>query len=252
MQQSLPVIFCAIDTPDPDVAYNLAASMAEAGCGIKLGLEFFCAQGPQGAARIRDAFPDLPLFLDLKFHDIPNTVAGAVRSATILSPAYMTVHASGGIEMMKAARDSAHAEASRLGIAVPGLLAVTVLTSFTQEALKQTGVECSIESQVQGLAEIGIQKTGGHLDGLVCSPWEVENLRHCFGPDPVLMVPGIRPAGTDQGDQKRVMTPIEAIKAGATHLVIGRPITGAKNPDAATRDILYSLQNPEIGPARIR
>ncbi|HEY8189077.1 MAG TPA: orotidine-5'-phosphate decarboxylase [Micavibrio sp.] len=237
-----PIIFCAIDTPDIALAETLAASMAEAGCGIKLGLEFFCANGPGGVEKIRVEHPGLPLFLDLKFHDIPNTVAGAVRSATALAPTYMTVHASGGIDMMKAAREAAHAEAARLGVAAPRLLAVTVLTSFTQESLKQTGVEYSVESQVQGLAEIAIQKTDGHLDGLVCSPREVENLRACFGPNLILMVPGIRPAGADQGDQKRVMTPAEAMKAGATHLVIGRPITGAKSPGAAARAILDSLQ----------
>jgi orotidine-5'-phosphate decarboxylase len=239
---TLPVIFCAIDTPDMALAETLAAAMAEAGCGLKLGLEFFCANGPAGVEKIRVAHPGLPLFLDLKFHDIPNTVAGAVRSATALAPSYMTVHASGGIEMMRAARDSARAESARLGMTAPKLLAVTILTSFTQETLKQVGIAHAMDAQVQGLAENAVQPALGGMDGIVCSPKEVENLRQCFGPGLVLMVPGIRPAGADPGDQKRVMTPAEAMKAGATHLVIGRPITGAKNPGAAARDILDSLK----------
>lgn len=238
MIRTLPAIFCAIDTPDPAVARNLAAAMLAAGCGIKLGLEFFCANGPQGVAAIRDSFPDLPLFLDLKFHDIPNTVAGAVRSATMLAPTYMTVHATGGVDMMKAARENAGDEAARLGIAVPSLLAVTVLTSFSQEALEQTGVVKDMSTQVRDLADLALQSG---MKGMVCSPMEVGILRGHFGLPPVLMVPGIRPAGAERQDQKRVMTPVEAMKAGATHLVIGRPITGAKDPGQAAVDILGTM-----------
>jgi orotidine-5'-phosphate decarboxylase len=241
MSTSLPVIFCAIDTPDPAKAKHLAAAMQLAGCGVKLGLEFFCANGPQGVAAIRDAFPDLAIFLDLKFSDIPNTVAGAVRSATALAPAYMTVHANGGVEMMRSAKDSVEEEAERLGIVIPSLLAVTVLTSFSPETLKQTGINDSVDAQVQRLANIALQKMQGRMDGLVCSPKEVAALRGNSGFDFVLMVPGIRPAGSDHGDQKRVMTPVEAIQAGATHLVIGRPITEARDAGAAAAEILASL-----------
>ncbi|MCB9987964.1 MAG: orotidine-5'-phosphate decarboxylase [Rhodospirillales bacterium] len=233
-----PAIFCAIDTPDLDRAKALTAAMQKAGCGLKLGLEFFNAQGPQGIAEIRQAYEELPLFLDLKFHDIPNTVAGAVRAVTHLSPAYINVHAAGGEDMMKAALDAANETADKIGVPAPKVLAVTILTSLDETALRQVGYADSPEAQVVKMARL-TQKSG--LAGIVCSAKEIEPVRAACGPDFTLMVPGIRPAGAAIGDQKRVMTPEAALKAGATHLVIGRPITGADDPETAAKEILQTL-----------
>ncbi len=232
-------IFCAIDTPDLSRAVALSSSVARAGCGIKLGLEFFMSHGPSGVQSIRNACPDIPVFLDLKFHDIPNTVAGALRAVTRLDVQYLNLHASGGADMMKAGLDAIADEATRLGIATPKLLAVTVLTSMDQGSLKDVGQDENVEEQVLRLAQL--TKTSG-LAGVVCSAKEISVLRKNLGPDFVLMVPGIRPAGSDTQDQRRVMTPQDAISAGATHLVIGRPITGADNPEIAAMEILKSLE----------
>lgn len=239
--QQLPQIFCAIDTPDPDTALTLAGAMAEAGCGIKLGLEFFCANGPGGIRKIRESFPDLALFLDLKFHDIPNTAAGAVRSATALAPAFMTIHASGGAAMMRAAQDAAHDESAKRGIAVPSLLAVTVLTSLDDTALTAVGQRTPSETQVLALA--ALTKESG-LPGIVCAGPDIRAVRARLGPDLVLIVPGIRPAGSNTQDQKRVMTPAEAMQSGATHLVIGRPITEAPDPAGMAQSLRATLEKP--------
>jgi len=236
--RKLPQIFCAIDTPDQNAALALAAAMAEAGCGIKLGLEFFCALGPGGIGKIRDTFPDLPVFLDLKFHDIPNTAAGAVRSATALAPAFMTLHASGGSAMMRAAQDAACDEAVKRGFVAPVLLAVTVLTSLDNAALTAVGQKTPSESQVLILS--ALTKESG-LPGIVCSGPDIATVRSALGPDFILMVPGIRPAGAGTQDQKRVMTPAEALHLGATHLVIGRPITETADPAQTARTIRNNL-----------
>lgn len=231
MSRRLPKIFCAIDTPDMKQAAALAEAMRHAGCGIKLGLEFFNYNGPQGISAIHDAFNDLPIFLDLKLHDIPNTVAGAVRSLTNLNVTYLTLHAAGGAAMMQAAR---HAAGDKIK-----LLGVTILTSLDHDALTHIGFALPPHESVLKLAGL-VQES--ELAGIVCSPKEIEGVRASYGHDLVLMVPGIRPAGSDAGDQKRVMTPPEAMNLGATHLVIGRPITGAKDPAAAAADIMVSLQ----------
>ncbi len=236
--QNLPPVFCAIDTPDLDRAKALAAAMERAGCGLKLGLEFFNAQGPQGTKEITDAYPDVPLFLDLKFHDIPNTVAGAVRAVTALAPAYINVHASGGLEMMIAAQNAAAEQADKIGVTAPKVLAVTLLTSLDESALCKIGYKEGVEERVVQMARL-VQEAG--LAGIVCSAKEIEPVRATCGNDFALMVPGIRPAGAAVGDQKRVMTPESAMQAGATHLVIGRPITGADNPEDAARTILDGL-----------
>ncbi|MGZ9108378.1 MAG: orotidine-5'-phosphate decarboxylase [Micavibrio sp.] len=238
MTRKLPQIFCAIDTPDQDAALVLAAAMQEAGCGIKLGLEFFCARGPDGIKKIRDLFPELPLFLDLKFHDIPNTAAGAVRSATALAPAFMTIHASGGTAMMRAAQDAAQDEAAKRGFAVPALLAVTVLTALDNAALSAVGQKTPSETQALLLATL-TKETG--LLGIVCAGPDIATIRGALGSDFILMVPGIRPAGSGAQDQKRVMTPAEALRHGATHLVIGRPITETADPAQTARTIRDSL-----------
>lgn len=236
---TLPVIFCAIDTPDLAKARAIAAAMQSVGCGIKLGLEFFCTHGVTGIESVRNDYPDLPLFLDLKFHDIPNTVAGAVRAVMVTSPDYLTLHCSGGIDMMKAAQDSALSESTRLGLKkTPALLGVTVLTSLDNAALEDVGQMTPSEHQVLRLARL-TQESG--LAGIVCSGLDIIAIRASLGPDFVLMVPGIRLEGAIAHDQKRVMTPIDAVTAGATHLVIGRPITGADDPAKAAQDILDTL-----------
>lgn len=236
-------IFCSLDTPHIDKALYLSQMAAEAGCGLKFGLEFFANTGPTGLEKIRSKFPDTPIFLDLKFHDIPNTVAEAVRGVTRLGVQYLNCHASGGFSMMQLAQAAMSEEATRLGIQSPQLLAVTVLTSLDETALTEVGQQGPARDQVLRLATL-TQKAG--LAGVVCSGHEIETLRHALGPDFVLMVPGIRPKGADVGDQKRIMTPPEALKAGATHLVIGRPITGAADPFAAAKAIFSDIEQAGV------
>jgi orotidine-5'-phosphate decarboxylase len=230
MSDPLPIIYCAIDTKDMGKAKELSDTLSSVGIGIKLGLEFFNTHGPQGVQTILENRVKPSVFLDLKYHDIPNTVAGAVSAAASLDVTYLNVHASGGTEMMRAA----------LGACRPNtrLLAVTVLTSLNESALDEVGQGHDPASQVVRLATL-TQKAG--LAGVVCSAHEIKHIRNALGENFILMVPGIRPEGSDVGDQKRVMTPKEAITAGASHLVIGRPITGAKDPAQAARDILASL-----------
>lgn len=226
-------IFCAIDTPDLGKAQKLAAELQGHVGGLKLGLEFYMAHGPEGFRAIA-AKTSLPLFLDVKLHDIPNTVAGAISSLLPLKPTFITIHTSGGPAMMKAAVDAA----AKVGAARPKLLGVTVLTSLDAKDLEAVGQDIHTKNQVLRLAKLA--KDNG-LDGVVCSPEEVEVLRKALGPDFILMVPGIRPSWATAGDQKRVMTPKEAVGAGATYLVIGRPITGAENPAEAAERVLEEL-----------
>jgi orotidine-5'-phosphate decarboxylase len=230
-------IYCAIDTPDLARAEGLARALAGAGCGIKLGLEFFSAQGPAGVARVRKAAGG-DLFLDLKFHDIPNTVAAAVRAAAPLAPSIVNVHAAGGRAMMTAAAEAAREAAAKAGTPAPLVIAVTVLTSLETADIERMGVIGGVEEQVVRLAALA-HESG--LDGVVCSAREITPIRRALGPDFKLVTPGIRPAGADVGDQKRVMTPGEAIAAGADYLVIGRPITGAADPAAAAREIAAEI-----------
>ncbi len=220
-------VFCALDTKDLDHAERLAESLLGHVGGVKLGLEFFLAHGAEGYRRI--AKLGMPIFLDVKLHDIPNTVAGAVASLLPLRPAFITIHAAGGAAMMRAAADSA----AKAGADRPKILAVTVLTSLDAKDLAAVGQDGDAARQVARLARLA--KDSG-VDGAVCSPEEVAVLRAELGKDFTLMVPGIRPTWASAGDQKRVMTPREAMRLGATHLVIGRPITGADSPvDAAER-----------------
>jgi len=230
-------IFVALDSPEVAVARHLAGQVAGMVGGVKLGLEFFCARGPAGVRMVTEG-TDLPLFLDLKLHDIPNTVAGGVRSMVPLRPTYLTVHAAGGAAMLRAAAQAAGDEAARLDLPRPKLLAVTVLTSLGADDLPAIGVGGAVAAQVERLARLA-QDSG--IDGIVCSPAEVAGLRAALGPGMVLMVPGIRPAWAAANDQKRVMTPAQAVAAGADHLVIGRPITAAADPAAAARRIADEL-----------
>jgi len=226
-------VFCALDTPSPDKAAKMARDVGDAVGGLKLGLEFFMAAGPEGYLTV--AREGRPIFLDLKLHDIPNTVAGAVRSLLPLKPAILNVHAQGGMAMMRAARDAAN-EASEE--ARPLMIAVTMLTSLDQSDLERQGNRVTPTDYVRRLAE---QTAEAGLDGVVCSAHEIETLRMELGQDFKLIVPGIRPAGAETGDQKRVMTPQQARDLGADILVIGRPITGAEDPAAAARAIAADL-----------
>jgi orotidine-5'-phosphate decarboxylase len=225
-------IFCALDSADLEGVRALAQSIGGAVDGLKLGLEFFTAQGPGGIREIAQL--GLPIFLDVKLHDIPNTVAGAIRSLAPLAPYYLTLHAAGGADMLSAARDSAHEEATRLGLTPPRLLAVTVLTSLDESDLAQQGVAGPARDQVVRLAELA-HRAG--IDGIVSSPREIAAIRAALGEDFDIVVPGIRPGGGGAQDQKRVMTPGEAASAGASALVIGRPITGAPDPAEAVAQI---------------
>lgn len=229
-QTQNPLIYCALDSTDLSRVTDLAVSLTESGCGIKLGMEFFNAHGPQGVHQIVSLGVRPSVFLDLKYHDIPNTVAGAVRAASSLDVAYLNVHASGGSDMMRAAREACAPKTK--------LLAVTVLTSLDESALDAVGQGHDPRAQVERLARL---THASGLDGVVCSAHEIKALRRAMGDQFILMVPGIRPAGSDVGDQKRVMTPRQAVEAGATHLVIGRPITGASDPAQAARAIYASL-----------
>ncbi|MCH7956231.1 MAG: orotidine-5'-phosphate decarboxylase [Proteobacteria bacterium] len=226
-------VFVALDTPDMDGALSLAGSLAGVVGGIKLGKAFFTANGPQGVRRAAAA--GLPVFLDLKFHDIPNTVADAVRAALSLAPVMLTVHASGGAAMMRAAADAA----GEAGADRPLVLGVTVLTSLGADDLAATGLAGPVPDQVMRLARLA-QASG--LDGVVCSAREAAALRAECGADFKLVVPGIRPAGAAAGDQKRTATPAEAMAAGADYLVIGRPVTGAGDPAQAARAIIDEIE----------
>jgi orotidine-5'-phosphate decarboxylase len=224
-------VYVAIDTPDLEYALALADRVHPHVGGLKVGLEFLSANGPDGLRAF--AKFGLPVFADTKFHDIPNTVAGAVRAIAAVGVSIINVHASGGAAMMQAARDAAKAlnPATRV-------IAVTVLTSLADDDLVAVGQTPPAADQVLRLATL--TKHCG-LDGVVCSAHEITPLRAALGPDFLLVVPGIRPAGSDMGDQRRVMGPAEAHRAGASILVIGRPITAAPDPAIAARDIARSL-----------
>lgn len=225
-------IFVAIDTPDLEHALSLAEAVRGHAGGLKLGLEFFAAQGPEGVRRI--ASHGLPLFLDLKLHDIPNTVSKAVEALTPLKPAILTVHAAGGRAMLAAAKGAAPAGTKVVG--------VTVLTSLDTYDLAAAGVTGDPSDQVERLATLA--RDSG-LDGIVCSGSEVAAVRADW-PAGFLVVPGVRLAGGEPGDQKRVVTPAQALNDGACVLVIGRPITGAADPARAISEIAASLHKEVI------
>lgn len=195
---------------------------------VKLGLELFLAEGPAMVGRLRER--GYHVFLDLKLHDIPNTVAGAVRSILPLAPALLTVHAAGGPAMLAAAASAAAGSPTRL-------LAVTVLTSMDAAQLSATGVPLTPEAQVHALAALA-HRNG--IDGLVCSPRETAALRASL-PGSHLVTPGIRPGGADSGDQQRIATPADAIRAGASQIVVGRPVTAASEPAVAWQSLLLEV-----------
>lgn len=197
--------------------------------GVKVGLELFVREGPGIVGEIKDA--GFPVFLDLKFHDIPYTVAGAVRSACLLEPDVINVHASGGMAMMEAAAKACTGKTK--------IIAVTVLTSLDKSDLLLLGSDLSPLETVGSLAEAAVRSG---LHGVVCSPLEASTVREIAGEDFLIITPGVRPAGSATGDQKRVMTPFQAIRAGATSLVVGRPVTGSSDPARAAEDILQEIE----------
>jgi len=221
----------ALDHPDAAQALALVDHLGDTCQWYKVGMELYYAEGNRIVQHLRDR--GFNVFLDLKLHDIPNTVAGAVRSATQAGASLLTIHASGGSAMMSAAAEAATAPGS------PRLLAVTVLTSMDANELAGIGISASPAEQVLRLARLA-QASG--INGMVCSPEEVAILRKETGPDSLLVVPGIRPAGSAVGDQKRVATPTQAIADGASLLVVGRPITRATDPAAAARAVLQEIE----------
>jgi len=222
-------IFVAIDTPSLDRARSLAEKVRTQAGGVKLGLELFSSNGPAGVSAI--ASLGLPVFLDLKLHDIPNTVTKAVEALRPLQPAVLTVHAAGGRAMLEAAKAAASPNTK--------VVAVTVLTSLDGGDLQSIGVSYEPREQVDRLARLA--RSAG-LDGIVCSGAEVAAAKAAW-PEGFFVVPGVRPPGGDVSDQKRVVTPRQALDDGASILVIGRPITGAENPSAALRGIAASLED---------
>jgi orotidine-5'-phosphate decarboxylase len=220
-------VYVALDTPDLEKAMAIASRVKTHVGGLKLGLEFFSANGPAGVHEMAQL--GLPIFLDLKLHDIPNTVAKAVQALRPLEPAILTVHAAGGRAMMEDAK-----AAAPLGTKVVG---VTMLTSLDEDDLHAIGVPGDAHAQVERLALLA-REAG--LDGVVCSGAEINVVRKAWH-DAFIVVPGVRPADAAAGDQKRVVTPRQALDAGASILVVGRPITQAEDPDAAARAIAATL-----------
>ncbi|HEY1836867.1 MAG TPA: orotidine-5'-phosphate decarboxylase [Rhizomicrobium sp.] len=224
-------VFVALDTPDLSKAFAIAEGVAPHVGGLKVGLEFITANGPKGIEKIVRL--GRPVFADVKFHDIPNTVAGAAREIAKLGVMLFNVHAAGGEAMMRAAKESAASVNPDVK-----LIAVTVLTSLNDDDLDAVGQRKPAREQVERLATL-TQQSG--LDGVVCSAHEIVPLRKALGREFMLVTPGIRPAGAQIADQKRVMSPGEAVRAGSDILVIGRPITGAADPVAAAQAIANEI-----------
>jgi len=229
-------ILVALDVPTAEQALALVRELAPVVGGFKVGSELFTAAGPDLVRSIRAT--GTSVFLDLKFHDIPHTVSRAVAAAVRLDVQMLTVHTSGGLAMLQAAEQSAQHTASQTGRTAPLVLGVTVLTSLDGAALAEVGCDDHVGRQVERLASLAVR---AGLRGLVCSPLEVAGLRQVLPPRMQLVTPGIRPEGSDPGDQRRTLTPAEALEAGADWLVIGRPITASPNPREAAEKILASL-----------
>jgi orotidine-5'-phosphate decarboxylase len=231
IEQARQRLIVALDVPDPKSAMQLVAELEGTCSWFKVGLELFVAAGPAVLEPI--VARGFKVFLDLKLHDIPNTVAGAVKSAAGLGVRMLTVHTAGGPAMLGAAKNALAGIGSP-----PELLAVTVLTSMDAAQLHAVGVDRAASLQVELLAKIGMD---AGIRGFVCSPQEVAAVRALTGPEGVLVIPGIRPAGAAIGDQKRVAGPAEALRLGASYLVVGRPITQAANPAEAANAILEEM-----------
>ena len=230
-------VFVAIDTTDVQKAKSWAKSTSKYLGGIKLGMEFFYSNGSEAVKEVIENTinSNCKLFLDLKFHDIPNTVAGAVRAVTQLEPDFLTVHALGGSDMIKAAVDTANSYSDSINI-----LAVTILTSMSSNDVESVGIDKDIKTEVCKLAELALNAGAA---GLVCSPLEISVLRQNFGNNFILVVPGIRPTSSklETDDQQRTMTPKQAIQTGADFLVMGRPITRADDIEKASKEIATEI-----------
>jgi orotidine-5'-phosphate decarboxylase len=218
-------LIVALDRPDLDGAEELARRLAGSVGMLKVGLELFCANGPASVERIR---AHAPVFLDLKLHDIPNTVGRAARVAGRLGPALLTVHALGGEDMVRAAVDGVAAGAEEVGLEPPKVIGVTVLSSVGGESLASP-------------ASLAFEAVAAGAEGVVVSGDDVREVREALGDGPLVVVPGVRPGGFGSNDHVRVLTPREALAAGADHLVVGRPVTGASDPAAAARMVLAEI-----------
>ena len=232
-------LLVALDVESAAKAIAVADSLRGVAGGFKIGSRLFTSEGPSIVSALVDKGDRV--FLDLKFHDIPNTVAQAVAAATSLGVWMLNVHASGGRKMMEAARDAAKEAAIRAGLSPPMVIAVTVLTSMDQDTLRAGGVERPLFDQVVALARMA-QQAG--LDGVVASPQETAAIRAACGPDFAIVTPGIRgaSAGVEKNDQARTMGPGEAVRAGANYLVVGRPIIAAADPRRAAQDIVEEIK----------
>jgi orotidine-5'-phosphate decarboxylase len=230
-------IIVALDVPTAEQALQLAGTLAPVVGAFKIGKELFTCAGPDIVRRVRAT--GAAVFLDLKFHDIPNTVAKAVAAATRLDVQMLTIHTSGGLAMMQAAEEAAQAAAAQSSRPAPLVLGVTVLTSLNSDALAEIGMEANVGRQVERLASLAVR---AGLRGLVCSPLEVAGLRQILPATLQLVTPGIRAGGEKADDQKRTLSAREAIESGANWLVIGRPICAAENPRAAAEKIFASLR----------
>jgi len=231
-------LILALDFPAPAEALALASRFRGRLAWVKVGMELFTAAGPNLVSQLEDR--GLKVFLDLKFHDIPNTVARAAAAATELGVAMFNVHASGGQEMMAGAVEAARSRASDLGITPPLVIAVTVLTSLDQGTLnRDVGLAGGVADHVERFA-LAARDAG--CDGVVVSPREVERIKAACGPNFVTVTPGVRPLGNDAGDQRRTLTPGEALQAGSDYLVVGRPVTQAPDPAAALESILSEME----------
>jgi orotidine-5'-phosphate decarboxylase len=240
--EAVKKVCVALDVPDSESACELVRRLRTHVGFFKIGMELHNAEGPSVIRTLTSL--GAKIFLDLKFHDIPNTVAGASRVVAPLGVSIFNVHASGGIEMMRASLKAASDSTAKAGVPRPRIIAITVLTSIDDETLKTINQsEVSVSKQVEHLARM--TKEAG-LDGVVASPQEIRIIRSACGPNFLIVTPGVRPAGGDAGDQKRFATPAGAIQAGADILVIGRPITAAKDPVKAAEGILEEIQSVSV------
>lgn len=232
-------IILALDVSSTEQAVELVSELKDHVGAFKIGLELFTSTGPRIFEAVRDAGAER-IFYDGKFHDIPNTVAGAARAAVRMGIWMFNVHATGGSAMMQAAVDAATQEADRQGVEVPLVIGVTILTSISEHMLhEELGVPILMKGQVTRLARLA-QNSG--LDGVVCSPHEIEPIKSACGPEFVVVTPGVRPAWASANDQKRIMTPAQAVSCGADYLVIGRAITAAEDKVAAAQSIIEEIE----------
>lgn len=228
-------VIIALDC-EADKALSIAYQLAGEATWVKVGMTLYYAYGTDLVRMLKAR--GYKVFLDLKFHDIPHQVQGAARSAAATGADMLTMHTVGGRDMMEAAQRGAVEGASEAGADVPATLGITVLTSMSQDNLHQVGIERPVESQVLAMAQLASESG---ISGVVASPREARSLRELLGPDAYIVTPGVRPAGAAMGDQTRVATPKDAFDSGASHIVVGRPITGASDPIAAFRQIVEGL-----------